>query len=143
LLRIILVKTRFVNSVRWPSLQEDLSDLVAFFKGLKRSPTLERLVLYAVKDNWKRDPVYNASLQDAILPFVKGMPHLVALGLLGFPIDSCLVEQQLIDEIVPNRPAFWSFLGSELPKASDLSVPRIHYEEIVDPIDPYYDSPRF
>jgi len=99
--------------------------------------------LYAAKNNLERGPVYNAPLQDAILPFVKGMPHLQALCLVGFPIDASVVGVQLMTKIVPDRPAFWFNFSQELPKASDLSIPRIHYEGIVNPINPYYCPPPF
>ena len=100
-------------------------------------------MLYAVKDNWKRDPIYNAPLQDAILHMVKGMPQLVALCLAGFPIDESVVEDQLIRDAVPDRHSFWFHLGSELPKASDMSLPRVHYEGIVKPDPPCRAPPHF
>lgn len=125
-------------------MQEDLSQLPAFFKALKPCQNLERLVLFAEADSWNRSPIRNAKqLQGCILSFVKEMPHLVALCLAGFPIENSDVEEFFLAEIVPNRPAFWFHLGSALPKASDISVPRIHHEGIVYPIHPYYAPPRF
>jgi len=62
------------------------------------------------------------------------MPHLIALCLAGFPFDASVVEQQLAAEIVPTRKAFWFHLGMELPEVNDLTVPRIHYEGIVNPV---------
>jgi len=120
-----------------------LPDLIAFFKALKRCTTLERIVLYAVKNNLEREPVYNAPLQDAILPFAKGMYHLVALCLVGLDIDASVVGVQLTTKIVPDRPAFWFNFSQKLPKASDLSIPRIHYEGILKPNNPYYAPPLF
>jgi len=106
---------------------------------------LERLALFAEADSCKRSHIRNAKqLEDSILLFVKEMPHLVALCLAGFPIDSSVIERQLITaEIISDRPAFWFHLGSDLPKTSDTSVPRIHHEGIVYPTDPYYAPPRF
>lgn len=90
--------------------------------------------------------MYYTPLQESILLFVKQMPHLVALCLTGFPIDHTFVEQQLIDQMAPekeNRPAFWFHLGENLPKGSDLSIPRTHFDGIVNPIDPYEAPPCF
>ncbi len=140
-----LITTLFINRVQWPSLQEDLSQFPSFFKALKRCPTLKRLVLVAGNDEFERDPACYAPLQKAIVSFVKGMPNIVALCLtgFGFPIDDSVVEDQLTAEIVRNRPGFWFHVGSYLPIESDLSVPRIHYDGIVNPMNPYNTPPRF
>jgi len=82
-------------------------------------------------------------MQYATTYFVKGMPNLIALCLTGFPIDQSELGDQFTAEIVPDRPDLWFHFGSELPKASDLSIPRIHYDGIVNPINPYYCPPRF
>ena len=125
-------------------MQTDLFQLPPFFKALKPCQNLERLVLFAQTDPLKRSPDrYDKQLQDSILPFVKEMPHLVALCLAGFPIDSSVVEEQFMAEVVPDLPSFWFHLGPTLPKASDISVPRIHHEGIVYPIDPFDAPPHF
>jgi len=90
--------------------------------------------LCADADEWSREPSYYAPLQDSILPFVERMPHLVVLCLAGLPFDASVVEQQLVAEILPTRKAFWFHFGKELPKVNDLTVPRIHYEGIVNPV---------
>jgi len=124
--------------------QTDLSQLPTFFKALKPCQNLERLVLFAQGDILNRSPDrYVKQLQDTILPFVKEMPHLVALCLARFPIDSSVIEEQFMAEVVPDRPSFWFHLGADLPKASDISVPRIHHEGIVYPIDPFDAPPHF
>ena len=115
-----------------------------FLRALKVCTHFERLVLCVDADDWSREPSYYAPLQDSILLFVKEMPHLVALCLTGFPIDHTFVEQLLSDQTEKeSRPAFWFHLGPKIPKASDLSIPRIHFDGIVDPIDPFEAPPRF
>lgn len=115
-----------------------------FLKALKLCPNFERLVLFAVKVSWdERSFAYSALLEDSVVKFAKGMPHLVALCLAGFPIDPTIIRQKLVNVIDPNRAAFRLYLGSELPKASDISVPRIHFDGIIDPIQPYYAPPSF
>ena len=130
-----------IYRIEWPKLHKDLSNLPFFFRTLKICKNLERVAL--VTEARKRSSMYYTPLQDSILPFVKGSPNLAALCLVGFPIDPFVVQQQLIKEIVPNRPAFWFHLGLELPEASDLSVPRIHFNSIVDPVNPYEAPPHF
>ena len=131
----------FIYRIEWSKLQKDLSNLPFFFRTLNICKNLESL--FFITKARKRIPIHYTPLQDSILPFVKEVPHLVALCLVGYPIDSSVVDGQFRAEIVPNRPAFWFHLGSELPKANDLTVPRIHYNGVVNPIDPYYASPRF
>ena len=104
---------------------------------LKSSTTLkyfERIALIAYeKDD---EPVLNcAELEEMIVPFAKGMTHLVCLAIVGFPLKSVkVIEKRLTEEVVPLRPAFWFYLGKEVPEENDESVPRIHYEEIVNPV---------
>ncbi len=105
---------------------------------------MERLVLFAEADSWKRNHIRNdKQLEDSILPFVKEMFHLIALCLAGFPIDSSVVEEQFMVEIVPDRPSFWFHLGQTLPKSSDIYAPRIHHEGIAYPMDSFDAPPHF
>lgn len=118
----------------------------SFLESLKLCSNFERLVLFAVKVSWdERSHTYRDQLlEDSVVKFSKEMPsHLVALCLAGFAIDPTGIQQKLLNEIDPNRAAFRMYLGPELPKASDLSILRIHYDGIIDPIDPYYAPPRF
>ena len=133
----------FISRIKWPKLQNDHCNLPVLLKTLKLAPRFERLALVAKAKEC--NPIQYTLLQDAIFPFVKETPNLVALCLVGLPIDPYpfVVKKKLIKEIVPSRPAFWFHFGSELPKASDLSVPRIHFNGIVDPIHPYETPPRF
>ena len=133
----------FICRIQCPKLQKYLIALPDLLKALKLCPYFERLALVADADDWKRSHIRCTSLQKSILPFVKETPHLVALCLVGFPIDPVVVQQQLIKEIVIDRPAFWFHVGPKLPKASDVSIPRVHYEGIVHPNDPFFAPPRF
>jgi len=73
-------------------------------------------------------------LEEFIVEFAKGMTHLVCLGFFGFRFHSSAAEEirrRITEEVVPLRPAFWYHLGRQLPNENDVSVPRVHYEEIV------------
>ena len=45
-------------------------------------------------------------------------------------------------EIVSQRPFLWIHIGPRLLNATDPSVPKIHYNELVNPFDPYIAPPR-
>ena len=123
------------------------SDVVLFLKAIReKSPLLERLVLYATKNDCQRDPNRPTELEDFLITFVKKMPHLVVLCLAGIQFDSNAVEvlkRQFTEEVLPDRPAFWFHLGENLPEANGPSVPRIHGIEIVNPIDWFDTPPKF
>jgi len=118
--------------------------LLSFLNALKNCNKLERFG-FLVKDDLNRHSSdYYAPLEDTLVKFVKDMPHLVALCLAGLGIDSNgVVKRQLIEEVIPERPAFWCHLGRNLPTANDPSIPKIHYEEIVCPIRAWDSPPRF
>jgi len=107
----------------------------------------ERLVLKVVKECvFDRNPIHFAEFQEFIVPFAKGMTHLVALGIFGFPFHPSAAEEirrRLSEEVVPHREAFWFHLSENLPRENDTSVPRIHYDEIVAPRDPIDAPPKF
>lgn len=105
----------------------------------------ERLVLRV----YVREKCYgfdsNAQFEEFILKFAKGMKKLVCLGIFGFPFKRSavrVIQQKLRKEVLPLRPTFWFRLGKELPVENDTSVPRIHYDEMVRPIDRYYVPPN-
>ena len=68
---------------------------------------------------------------------------LQAFCIVGLPIDPLVVEKHFIQNINPDRPAFWFYVGSELPEAKDHTIPRIHYEGNVNPNNPYGAPPGF
>jgi len=113
-------------------------------------PYFERLVLKVWEafhcKSFKRNSFNFPEFEKFVVPFAKGMRHLVALGLFGFPFDPSAAEvirRQLTEEVVPHREAFWFHLGDELPEENDTSVPRIHYDEIVAPVPAYSAPPKF
>lgn len=120
--------------------------LFFLFSLLENCPRLQRLALIVNLDGHQRDFNNYAEMGDFLVDFVKKKEHLIALCLAGFEIDPTTVEhlrKRLADEILPRRQPFWFNLGPQLPKVNDTSVPRMHYDEIVKPIDPYYAPPRF
>ena len=71
------------------------------------------------------------------------MEHLQALCLAVFWLDPIFIEEakrRVFEEILPVRPSFWFHLGHTLPKENDPSIPRIHYDQIVNPLN-YFDAP--
>ncbi len=71
------------------------------------------------------------------------LDHLVALCFAGFRVTPKVVYKVIlrVKRELPHRQAFWFFLGKNLPKANDLSAPRIHIQEVVEPIYVYCPSP--
>ncbi len=132
---------------------------------LESSPKLERLVLcYEGTSPCKRNPKNPTELEDFLVTFVSEMENLVALYLAGFWDDnpSSSRDQQshlywrLTREILPTRPSFWFNLGvfsfgwgtnyvSRICLSPTIypRAPWIHYDEIVNPTDRFYDPPLF
>jgi len=139
--------------MRWELNHNDgIAHLLLFLRALMLKSSnmqyFERLVLNVSKSvSYKLNPSHQAEFEELIVPFAKRMTHLIALGLFGFPIDSSVAEgirRRLTDEVVPHRPAFWSHLdNSRIPEEIDASIPRIHYDEVVNPIDPFFAPPKF
>ena len=54
------------------------------------------------------------------------------------------LNQKFYDLIIPSRPAFWYHIGDNLSYLdADPTVPRIHYEEIVCPMNYFEIPPNF
>jgi len=126
----------------------DMSYLQRFGQSLlKCSSHLERLVLINKTDGRReKDPHQMILHPQFLVPFVTKMTRLVCLCLVGFDCDPGKVEQFyqcFYNEILPCRPAFWLYLGPKLPEGNDKTVPRVHYDEIVCPIDAFHAPPRF
>lgn len=94
---------------------------------------LERLVIY--QEAWSpQSPSLSALLPDAILRLAR-LPHLTALCLV-YPLQAAVVKttmERLVREVQSSRPSFWFYLADELPRGTDPYVPRIHFDQIVDP----------
>ena len=107
---------------------------------------LERLVLVNSSGDQHDDTSYSG-LEMLLMSFVENTPHLVALCLVGFKIDPVIVNVisgRLTDEIIrPHRPSFWFHIAQELPSTHDRSVPKVHLDHIVNPLDKFYAPPNF
>ena len=74
------------------------------------------------------------------MDFATVMERLVALCFLGFRITPNVarkVNRRLMEEVIPLRPSFWFYietLQTQFPNVNDTRIPRIHHDEIVNPI---------
>ena len=106
---------------------------------------MERLVLY--EEEWTNRPWGEEKLQDILYDFVERMKRLVAFCFIsasGFELDTVAeLKRKFDDLIIPNRPAFWYHVDKDLPNVIDPTVPRIHYDEIVGPLNYFEISPNF
>ena len=62
------------------------------------------------------------------------MKHLFAVCVTFDELDSILkeeVDRRIVEEVLPNRPALWFHLGTDIPNAVDPGVPLVHYHEMV------------
>jgi len=119
--------------------------LEALLESSKNLKYFERLVLMVYSRNRYYAFDRNAQFEELIVKFAKGMKKLVCLGIFGFPFKRSsvrLIQQKLRKEVLPLRPTFWFRVGNELPVENDTSVPRIHYDEMVRPIDRYHVPPN-
>ena len=124
------------------------ANIVMLFKTLaKIAPKMERLVLH---DEYSYFPNIfwesQTDLGQLIVEFLSKMKNLVAFSFTGYKIEPDVQEAvrgHVATEILPGSPSFWLHLGKSLPEANDPGVPRVHYDEIVHPIDPYYALPKF
>ena len=106
--------------------------------ALLACPRLERLVLINGLPNVQLEFLYQ---------FAKNMEHLIAFCFISFQIKASAIAElnhKFDDLIIPSRPAFWYYIGNDLNNlVSDPTVPRIHFDEIVYPIDYYQVPPNF
>ncbi len=126
----------------------EINILLLFEFLLQFVPKLERLVVHG-KTRKGEEPIFwehFTDLSDYLIDFVSKMGNLVAFCFTGFDIQPFVLEavrSRLSEEILPNRPSLWFYFGRVLPNANDPSVPRVHYDEIVNPIDPFNALPMF
>ena len=114
----------------------------AVLNALLETKRLERIVLY--EEDGPNIPLESQELQDVLFKFVSNMPHLVCFCFItaseietGFFAE---LKNKFDEFILPIRPAFWYHVDQSLPKATDPTVPRIHYDQIVFPIN-YFEMP--
>jgi len=139
----------FIRRLEWQLTDDyDFFPLLHFMEALilnsSNLPYFERLIFKVEKGEAQAFENF-PDFEKLIVKFVKEMTHLVALGLFGFPFDPSAAEEirrQLTEEVVPHREAFWFHLGDQ-PEENDSSVPRIHYDEIIAPIDSFFAPPKF
>ena len=125
--------------------RETLQRVLPILSALESCPILERLVLFEEKGPYL--PWREEKLQDTLFQFVERMKYLVVFCFISgsaFERDSVAELKRKFDGlIIPNRPAFWYHVSHNLPSVNDPTVPRIHYNDIVCPIDYYEVSPNF
>jgi hypothetical protein len=116
----------------------------AILNALLDSKRLERIVLYEEEDDSKF-PWKSQELQDVLFKFVSSMPDLVCFCFITAseiePGTVAKLKQKFDEFIIPIRPAFWCHVANDFPQATDPTVPRIHYDQIVCPIN--YLVPEF
>jgi hypothetical protein len=95
------------------------------------------MVLY--DENGSKIPWKSQELQYVIFKLVSSMPDLVGLCFITTseiqPETVAKLKQKFDELIIPIRPTFWCHVDKYLPRATDPTVPRIHYDQIVCPIE--------
>ncbi len=119
----------------------------AVLNALLDSKRLERIVLYEEdgEEDDSKFPWKSQELQDVLFKFVSSMPDLVCFFFFTAseiePGTVAKLKQKFDEFIIPIRPAFWCHVDRTLPRAMDPTVPRIHYDQIVCPME--YLAPEF
>lgn len=134
-----------VNRLQYADYEGEIShQTLPILDALVSCPKLERLVLF--EEEGPNLPWGDEKLQDILFKFVSSMKHLVAFCFISaseYELGSVSELKRKFDEfIIPNRPAFWYHVDRDLPRANDPTVPRIHYDEIVCPINYLEVSPN-
>lgn len=86
-----------------------------------------------------KKPWDHENFQHYLCDFVITMKNLVAFCFVSYTRFNATslsgLNQKFSEMILLSRPAFWFHFGRHLPLANDPNVPRIHYDEIVCPIN--------
>jgi len=102
---------------------------------LEKSPLLERLVLIdGGSDILPLSPPHK--FLDHILEFASKMTHMSCFCVTFNQLAVDLmkeIKERVENEVVAERPSLWFHLDRNIPEASDVGVPSIHYHEIVKP----------
>lgn len=135
------LRLQYVNE--YDELMSDQS--LNILNTLLESNRLERLVLY--EEDGPNTPWDDKMLQNALLDFVRRMPRLIAFCFITAsdiqPTTLGELKRKFDELVLPIRPAFWYHVGQTLPRSTDPTVPRIHYNQIVSPINPSEIAPDF
>ena len=119
--------------------------LTSILHALSDCYELERLVLFA-EDHQQR-PEETGDIENILIQFVVRMRNLVAICFVGpdefHPDTVSHLNERFIHEVVPLRPSLWYYFGPTFPKENEPTVPRIHYDEIVCPINYFEMPPQF
>ena len=80
--------------------------------------------------------------------FVMKMQHLVAIWIVSEPLlydrtTVALLNERLKNAAIPSRPSLWYHFGSNFSMVNHLSIPRIHYDEIIRPTEFIHIPPKF
>jgi len=117
--------------------EKETSILLLLKKLLKVSDHLERLVLNDKSAQYNPKRFHwdcSAKMEPLLIEFANKMNCLLALCIAGFSIDPAVaikVNRRVETEIIPIRNSFYFYIGRELPLASELDCPRIHFDGIV------------
>lgn len=127
-------------SLEWFNHQDNFSETLLLLRQLlKCSSHLERLLLHDVcapSDSTFIRRQLSSDFGDQVVHFAFVMDHLVALCLTGIgvnPVAVAKVRERVKKEVLPLRPSLWFHMDRDLPKGNDLEVPRIYYDEMVNP----------
>ena len=135
-----------VNRLQYANYEGEIShQTLPILDALVSCPKLERLVLF--EEEGPNLPWGDEKLQDILFKFVSSMKHLVAFCFISaseYELGSVSELKRKFDEfIIPNRPAFWYHVDQHFPNVNDPTVPLVHFDEIVCPINYYDVSPNF
>jgi len=122
--------------------REEMTDdmLLEILCAVMMCLNLERLVLH--QDDWTPVSDNLSSLPVVLDNFVSQLEALVLLC-ITHPVEDLVIEnvrEMFQAKVLPHRPAFWYHIGDDLPDAAD--VPRVHLEEIVQPISHFLKPPK-
>lgn len=119
---------------------------IAMFDALVKCKRLERLVLFE-EESYDPRPWSDEGLEDILYGFVSSMERLVAFCFItAVPLPQCTrdeIKRRFLEKLIPIRPAFWFHFDTAIPPANDSTIPRIHYDEIVCPINYFEAPPKF
>lgn len=121
-------------------------NVLPLLDALSECHTLERAVVIG-EDYQKITEDDSKDMQEYLLRFVKRMQRLVAICIvseLRFDDSSAVnhLRESLLKEVTPSRPSLWYHFGPSFPKEIDPNIPRIHFNEIIRPSNPFNIPPK-
>ena len=126
----------YIYRLHYEKIHHDQEPLL---NSLLACPRLERLVLI--------DGYMPNDQLESLYQFVKNMKHLVAFCFVSNLIDENNIpelNQKFHDNVTPSRPAFWHCIDNSLISLDERpTVPQIHMDEIVSPVNFFEIPPNF